>query len=162
VVDAGTITHKMREHGGNHMTGPSEPTHTMVLDTWEGDQYLGEDFGHWDYTNISCPHQPPTEHMPCAMWEPCGCTPKLTESPEYDGGTGIGEGPCPNSKTGQHRYIDGEPNLPTARCWTRDWESSIGDRAFDLGLPAGTYSVRPWWDGDMVHIDLVDPLVVTQ
>lgn len=137
-----------------------ETPHTLTLTPWDGNDYEGEEFGSWDDCAITCPHQPGTASMPCAVWEPCGCpagTVGETDDPEEL----TGDWPCPASKTGTHRYIEGEPNRPTPTCWTRDWDMEISHTAFHLGLQAGTYSVRPWWDRETVKLELIDPLVAT-
>lgn len=134
--------------------------HTLTLSTWGGEPYDDEDAHRWDHADIECPHQPATEAMPCAMWEPCGCPPDTTEAPLDDGGDGDGRGPCSKSAIGQHRYIEGEPNRPVASCFVLGWETEIAERAFELGLMPGTHPVRPWWDGDAVQLELVEPQVV--
>lgn len=131
--------------------------HTLTLSTWDGEPYDGEDAHRWDEATIECPHQPATETMPCAVWEPCGCPVDNADAPLYDGGDGDGSGPCARSVTGTHRYVEGEPNRPVASCFALDWEASIADRAFELGLMPGTHLVRPWWDGDRVQLELVEP-----
>lgn len=141
---------------------PPDHPHILTLSPADSDPYDGEDFGYWDDCDITCPHQPAVPRMPCAVWDYCGCEATAADSPVWDGGEGTGVGPCPTSPTGAHHYIDGEPNQPTARCFTFDWDEAIRDAAFELGLPAGTWLVRPWWDGDTLQLDLIDPLVVTQ
>lgn len=136
--------------------------HTLTLSTWTGEPYGGEDAHRWDEAEIECPHQPATETMPCAQWEPCGCPGNLAEAPLYEGGDGDGRGPCARSATGVHHYIDGEPNQPVASCFARDWEDEVAERAFELGLMPGRHLVRPWWDGDQIQLELVEPQAVAR
>lgn len=136
--------------------------HTLTLSTWDGEPYEGEDAHRWDDATVECPHQPGTETMPCARWEPCGCPDDSAEGTDHAEGAGNTTGLCPHSVTGTHRCIDGKPARPVASCWTLDWEDSIADRAFGLGLTRGTHLVRPWWDGEQVHLELVkSPTVAT-
>lgn len=68
--------------------------------------------------------------------------------------------PCSASPTGEHQHIEGDPHRPSAvRSWP-DWLIEISEAAAEPGLSAGTYVVDPWMDGDMVRLDLIDPLVV--
>lgn len=134
--------------------------HTIALNTWNGEPYEGEDAHRWDFIEIECPHQPATETMPCAKWLPCGCPEGHAATPFWEGGDGDGSGPCARSATGTHRYVDGEPHRPVASCFAVGWEISVADAAFELGLMPGTHLVRPWWDGDAVQLELVEPQVV--
>lgn len=134
--------------------------HTLILSTWGGEPYDGEDAHRWDHAEIECPHQPATEIMPCALWQPCGCPDAFTDMVNYERDIEVGGGSCPRSATGPHHYLDGEPHRPVASCWVLDWEAEIAERAFELGLMPGTHLVRPWWDGDAVQLELVEPQVV--
>lgn len=138
---------------------PSTP-HVLTLSAWMSDDYLGEDFGYWDEVDITCPHEPPTEHMPCAIWDLCGCPGNLAEMSSFDGGAGTGEGPCPTSAIGRHHYHEGKPHRPLPVCFARDWADDVGDTALEMGLRAGAYLVSPWWDDGSIRLDLIDPLVV--
>jgi hypothetical protein len=134
--------------------------HILTLASWNN--YDGEDFGCWDYAEITCPYQPATVLMSCASWEPCGCAPGFVgELDFHDAFIHHEDWPCSASPSGMHRYVEGEPHRPMAVCWTQDWDDSIEQTAFELGLPAGTYLVHPWWDGDAIGFDLVDPLMRT-
>lgn len=124
-----------------------------------GEPYVGEDADRWDYAELTCPHHPPTALMPCAIWVLCGCPTKPEEITDQDWGTGTG--PCPHSATGQHAYIEGEPNHPTAECWALPWASEISDAAFELGLPPGSHHVHPRWVNGSLQLELVDEPEVT-
>jgi hypothetical protein len=105
--------------------------------------------------------------MPCALWEPCGCNPGRIGAldlyhDDYYNEIENQEWSCSTSPTGAHRYIEGEPHKPVARCGAEECDEAVNHTAFELGLPAGVYLVRPWWDGDTVQLELIDPLVVTQ
>lgn len=139
-----------------------EAPHILTLSTWDGEPYDGEDAHIWDQANITCPHQPATETMPCAAREPCGCPGGLIGIAECGETVRNGGALCSRSMIGVHCYINNEPNRPVARCWTDGWDSDIAERAFDLGLMPGTHLVRPWWDGDRVQLELVKPQAVTR
>lgn len=88
--------------------------------------------------------------MECATWGVlCKCPPDLDEA-DRDG-----EGPCPTSATGVHRYFDGDPHRPIAECWTRHYSAELQDAAWELDLPPGRYTVHPWCDGDWPRLDLM-------
>jgi hypothetical protein len=135
--------------------------HVLTLSTYDGQSYDGEDFGYWDDHDITCPHHPPTATMACAAWEPCGCDQGTLGELDHHEDLHQGSWPCRTSPTGQHRYVEGEPNRPVGRCWAREWDREISDAAFGMRLPAGKYLIRPWWDGETAQFDLIDPLVVT-
>jgi hypothetical protein len=142
------------------MNDSDNKPHILTLSTWNGDDYDGEDFGCWDDVTIICPHYPAVAIMPCAVWEPCGCAPaRIGELDFYDEEITDQDWPCSRSPTGKHHYVEDEPFMPIARCFADEWEGEISDVAFNMGLPAGTYLVRPWWDGWGFRLDLIDPLI---
>lgn len=126
--------------------------HTLILSTWDGEPYDGEDAHIWDHAELICPHQPPTDTMPCAVWKSCGC--RATPP-----GRGTGTERCGRSSTGMHRYFNDRPPA-VMFCWTQDWIDRIADWALDLGLQPGTHLVRPWWDGDQLRLETVEPQAV--
>lgn len=106
---------------------------------------------HADDGSLTCPYDL-SPLMPCATWEPCGCPVKASEITDEDWGTG--EGPCKKSATGEHRYVEGEPNLPIAECWARTWEQELVEDAQFRPWGPGRYTVAILWNGDCPEMEL--------
>lgn len=116
-----------------------------------------------DDAELTCPYEQ-SPLMPCALWEPCGCDPVGYEQSEWQecqrssGADPVvwhpDSGPCPWSASGEHRYIEGLPNRPVAKCWITDGEDEVGDLARRRGWGPGVYAVRVWWDGDWIGVEL--------
>lgn len=120
--------------------------HTLILTTYNGEPYEEEDAEFWDQAEIRCPHDPPSELVPCAVWDRCGCKPKRGQRVR---------GRCPKSATGWHWIDDeGEPNRPIASCWPADHAEGLEETARELGLPPGEYKVRPWCDDGGIRLEL--------
>jgi hypothetical protein len=115
--------------------------HILDLTTTDGLPYDSEEDAHvWDYAELTCPYQPPSELMPCAVMVPCGC-PDPAVDPTV----------CPKSVTGHHRLADGEMVRPDAECWAAPWTDGITEAAHELGLPPGRYEVEPEWVDDTIR-----------
>lgn len=147
-------------------TEPAELPHALKL-SLTGD-YDPDEPGWWDAAELICPHNPPTELMPCAVFVPCGCTPVSYEFDNwyhrYVGDDEIDPlidpgalGPCPQSATGAHHYAEGEPNRPAAECWPKLHVEDLDEAATELGLPPDVYAVWPRNNGDGGLELLCDP-----
>lgn len=126
-------------------TSPPELPHTLILSR---DPDVPR---YWDDVELICPYRDaPSAAMYCAVCHPCGCHPRADETD----GWGRGEGPCPESTTGEHLYFYGEPCKPLPECWVLDHAKHM--HATDwvpLDLGPGVYTVRPWYD-DGLRVDL--------
>lgn len=119
--------------------------HALILSTYSGEPYDGEDAKYWDNAELRCPYDPPSELMPCAVWDRCGCKPKPSQ---------VVRGRCPHSSTGWHWIDDeGEPNRPRAECWPTHHAEGLDDAAFELDLPPGTYLVRTFYEEGCIRLE---------
>lgn len=115
---------------------PPELAHTLILSTADTRPGTAGTGPYWDTAELICPHQPPTELMPCAAQTPCGCHPTADLCAHPDA-------LWPRS----HHPVGGVMCRPVAECMTAN--RPVEDAADELGLPPGRWSVRPSWDGQL-------------
>lgn len=110
----------------------------------------------WTTATLTCPHQPPSPSMPCAVHGGrCGCPPGTDEQTD---GWGYGSGPCPESATGEHVYFDGLPLMPQAECWAVHHADGLDDAAFGLPLGPGVHEVWPRSVDGRIELCLTAPV----
>lgn len=132
----------------------ADQPHTLTL-RLTGDEYDPEMPLFWDEVTLSCPYPHGDGTMPCAVWEPCGCkyNPAEITDIEWD----RGEGPCEESPTGRHVYMEGEPHAPRGECWAVHHADGLEDSAGELQVGPGIYDVWPRCVEGLLELNLVDP-----
>lgn len=105
---------------------------------------------------VLCPGVPDGQPvLPCATWQQCGCVPPGTDplTVEYQA---FLEQPCPDSPTGEHRYleVDGVTAAPTGGCWYQ--EVDVTDAADGLTTRPGMWPVNVGCEEETPYFQLAD------
>lgn len=97
--------------------GKCQGVHVLVVTPNPVDEGAEPEPGDWVIT-VECPGLRPGETvLSCASWEPCRC--KAPEDELTEGFQKFLDQPCPDSPTGQHRFLSGAGfvGAPTDDCW---------------------------------------------
>lgn len=105
---------------------------------------------------VLCPGVPDGQPaLPCASWHGCGCVSPGDDplTVEYQA---FLEQPCPDSPTGEHRYLEADEvtAAPTGGCWYQ--EIDITDAADGLIPGPGMWPVNVGAEEETPYFQLVD------